>query len=133
MGVASKNHIELGKEGGFCQFCHGKQPPAKKLNKNDWIIYYSPKVVLEEKELCQKFTAIGQIIDDKEYQVEQFSGFMPWRRNVVYYKSIDVDIRPIVNDLSFIKSKTSWGMVFRYGFFEIQETDFGLIKSLMII
>lgn len=132
IGVASKNHIEIGKEKGFCQFCHGKVNPVKRLKKDDWIIYYSPKITFEGNEPYQKFTAIGQVIDDKEYQVEQFKGFFPWRRDIKYFQSVDVDIKPLTSKLSFIKNKTQWGMIFRYGFFKIEKEDFELIKNLMI-
>ncbi len=131
IGVASKNHVTIGKDNGFCQFCHGKQSPVKKLKQNDWIIYYSPKITFEGKDTYQKFTSIGQIVDDAEYQVEQFSGFYPWRRKVHYHNSIDVDIKPLIPMLSFIKNKTQWGMIFRYGFFKIEKDDFELIKNLM--
>ena len=133
IGVASKDHIEIGKSKGFCQFCHGKRAMVKKLKRNDWIIYYSPKVAFVGNEACQKFTAIGQIVDDVEYQVEQFSGFFPWRRDVRYYESNNVEIKPLIDVLLFVKNKTQWGMTFRYGFFEISGDDFELIKSLIII
>lgn len=133
IGVASKNHIEIGKKLGFCQFCHGKQSVVKKLKKDDWIIYYSSKIEFGKNDICQKFTAIGQITDEKEYQIEQFAGFCPWRRNIQYYNSIDVDIRLLLEDLSFIKNKKNWGVFFRYGFFEISYEDFEILKNKMII
>ncbi|WP_300669310.1 hypothetical protein [Helicobacter sp. UBA3407] len=27
IGIASKNHIQIGQAGGFCQLCHGKAAP----------------------------------------------------------------------------------------------------------
>ena len=78
IGVASKDHIQKGVEGGFCQLCHGKQQPLMRMEKGDWIIYYSPKEVFKEKLPCQKFTAIGEVIDDDVYQFEMLPGFIPF-------------------------------------------------------
>ena len=70
IGVASKEHVENGVKLGICQFCHGKIGPAKRLQKGDFVIYYSSKVSMESNQLYQKFTAIGEVIDDVLYQVD---------------------------------------------------------------
>lgn len=64
IGIASKNHIEIGQAGGFCQLCHGKAAPLKRMKQNDKIIYYSPKLTMESKEPYQAFTALGEIADE---------------------------------------------------------------------
>ncbi|WP_455920721.1 EVE domain-containing protein, partial [Priestia megaterium] len=53
-----------GVQGGFAQLCHGKEAPLKKMRTGDWIIYYSPKVQLNESTPYQKFTALGRVVDD---------------------------------------------------------------------
>jgi predicted RNA-binding protein len=40
-------------------------------------------------------------------------------------------IRPLVDHLSFIKNKQSWGYVFRFGLLEIPEYDFQRIAAAM--
>ena len=132
IGVASKDHIQHGVEGGFCQLCHGKQQPLKRMKKGDWIIYYSPKKVFKEKTPCQKFTAIGEIIDEEVYQFEMFPGFIPFRRNVAFTPCKEVDIRPLIENLDFIKNKKIWGYAFRFGHIKISEQDFMLIKQSML-
>ena len=47
VGVASKEHVENGVKLGIGQFCHGKIGPAKRLQKGDFVIYYSSKVSME--------------------------------------------------------------------------------------
>ena len=78
IGVASKEHVALGVEGGFCQLCHGKAKPLKRMSAGDWVIYYSPKETVNSNVLCQNFTAIGQVTDSEVYQFEMFPGFMPY-------------------------------------------------------
>ena len=62
MGVASKDHVQHGITGGFCQLCHGKAQPLKHMQPGDWMVYYSPKEQFEATKPCQQFTAIGQVV-----------------------------------------------------------------------
>ncbi|MDM5303958.1 EVE domain-containing protein [Bacillus subtilis] len=63
VGVASRDHVIKAIQGGFAQLCHGKEAPLKKMNKGDWIIYYSPKVNIKDSTPYQKFTALGKVVD----------------------------------------------------------------------
>jgi len=132
VGVASREHVRVGVKGGFAQFSHGKLGPAKRLSKGDWVIYYSPKLKFGQAEPCQKFVAIGQVIDGEPFQVEQFPGFKPWRRKIRYERATEADIHALLNRLSFIKNKTKWGAAFRFGFFEISKSDFAAIAKRML-
>lgn len=131
IAVASKEHVLRGKKEGIAQVCHGKQNPLKKMNPGDWVIYYSPTEIFGKKEPCRKFTAIGQIKDKEPYQFKMSDDFIPWRRDIKFLKSTDVEIEPLIHDLSFIKNKKQWGFVFRYGLFAIPFDDFTLIASRM--
>jgi len=132
IGVASKEHVLIGAKGGFAQFSHGKLGPAKRLSKGDWVIFYSSRERFGEPKMGQQFTAIGQVIDAEPTQVAQFPGFKPYRRQVKYRKSKAVDIRPLIDTLSFIKDKSRWGSAFRFGFLEIPGADFAKIATKML-
>jgi predicted RNA-binding protein len=132
IGVASREHVRVGAKGGFAQFGHGNLGPARLLSKGDWVIYYSAKEKYGEPKPCQKFTAIGQVVDDEPVQVEQAPGFKPWRRKVRYRKAKEVDVHPLIERLAFIKNKDRWGTAFRFGFLQIDESDFGLIVKQML-
>lgn len=133
IGVASKDHVAIGISQGFCQFCHGKSSPVKRLCKGDYIIYYSPKQTMKSTQYLQQFTGIGLITDETPYQVEQSPEFQPFRRNVDYFDSANcVNIRSLIPYLPFIKNKKSWGVVFRYGFVEIDLKSFEIIATAML-
>ena len=132
IGVACKEHVANGVKLGICQFCHGKSAPAKRLRKGDFMIYYSSKHTMEGSESYQKFTAVGVVKDDIAYQVDMGGGFKPFRRDIEYFKAEHVDIRPIIPMLHFIKNKSSWGGVFRYGFLEIDQESFRIIANGML-
>lgn len=133
VGVASKNHVARGVEGGFCQLCHGKPQPLKRMSPGDWIIYYSPKETFEGSTPLQAFTAIGQIVGEQVYVHEMAPGFVPYRRDVSYtVNARAVDIKLLLDCLSFIKDKQRWGYAFRFGHFEIPIDDFKTISQAML-
>ena len=128
IGVASKDHIDIGVEGGFMQLCHGRLAPLKKINKDDRILYYSPNRIYKKKDKLQSFTACGTVTDNNIYKVKIGEEFEPWRRDVKFDKDIKpVKIKPIINELSFIKNKDKWGVYFRSGIIEIKKEDYEVI------
>ncbi|MCZ7356502.1 MAG: EVE domain-containing protein [Candidatus Methanoperedens sp.] len=133
INTVSKEHVMLGKQNGFVQSGHGKPAPLKRLKKGDRIIFYSPKTSLENGEPLKSFTAIASIIDDKIYQVELSDDFKPYRINAQYEDCNEVKIEPLIENLSFIKNKKSWGYMFKFGLFKIDKRDFDLIYSKMKI
>jgi hypothetical protein len=130
--VVSKDHISRGVADGFMQANHGKQGPLKRMAVDDWVIFYSPKLSYGGNEPLQAFTAIGQVADGKIYQHKMADDFIPYRRKITFYDCKEVPIAPLIEDLYFIQNKSSWGYPFRFGFFEIQEPDFQLIKTQML-
>lgn len=132
IAVVSKEHTTRGVEGNFMQVCHGKKAPLQRMKQDDWVIVYSPKQAMEGTVKCQAFTAIGQVSDDDVYQFQMTKDFIPFRRNIQFVGCTETPIAPLINDLEFIRNKTSWGFPFRTGFFEINEADFTLISSRMV-
>lgn len=132
VGVASRDHVDRGIYGGFCQLCHGKARPLERMSVGDWIIYYSPREIFEETAPCQKFTAIGEVAGSEIYPFEMFPGFVPYRRDIRFLEARDAPVRPLIGKLSFIKDKSKWGYTFRFGHFEISRTDFELIATAML-
>ena len=130
--VVSKDHIARGVEGGFMQANHGKEGPLKRMSVGDGVIFYSPKKTYGGNAPLQAFTAIGEVADDKIYLHKMADDFIPYRRNINYFKCQETPIAPLINQLNFIENKTSWGYKFRFGFFEIPEEDYKLIRSAMV-
>ena len=58
--------------------------------------------------------------------------FHPWRRDVTFYNCVETPIKPMIEELSFIKDKTHWGYMFRFGLFPIPEEDFEIIRSAVL-
>lgn len=132
IGVASRDHVLRGVEGGFCQLGHGKAAPIERLSPGDWIVYYSPRTSLEGGEALQAFTAIGEIAAGEAYEADMGKGFHPTRRDVRFVKQArEAAIRPLLDDLELTRGKKSWGMAFRRSAIEISARDFKLIAGAM--
>lgn len=131
IGVASHEHVQRGVQGGFAQVCHGKIATLKYMSEGDWLIYYSPIFSFGRKDACRCFTAIGTVNKGKPYTFEMSKDFIPWRRNVTFFKSKEAPIEPLLENLTFIKDKKKRGFPFRKGSFEISRSDFELIAKNM--
>jgi hypothetical protein len=119
INTVTRDHVQMGVEGGFTQADHGKQSRLRRLGKGDRIAFYSPRT-------DQKFTAIGEVIDESPY--EAVTG---WRRRMKFFSAEDAPVQPLIERLEFITNKKSWGFPFRRGLFEIREADFNAIARAM--
>lgn len=133
IGVASRDHVARGIAGGFCQLCHGKAQPLRRMSAGDWIVYYSPKEAFEGANACQRFTAIGEVQPGDVYAYPISHWFVPYRRLVRFQSATEADIRPLIPQLSFIRDKSRWGYAFRFGHIEISREDFELIAARMAV
>lgn len=131
LGVVSRAHVLLGVKGSFMQLNHGKQAPLQKLRAGDLLVVYSPRTDYPDGEPLQAFTAIGTIVSGEVYQVEMAPDFKPYRIDVQFSPCNEAPIQPLIEQLSFIKSKTHWGAAFRFGQLKIPAADFALIAEAM--
>lgn len=131
INTVSKAHVLRGREGGFTQADHGQDSRLRKLQKGDFLAFYSPRTDFRGGEPLQAFTAIGQIADEEPYQAEMTPDFHPWRRRMDFFESREAAIRPLLDNLSFIPDAKSWGMIFRRGLFEVPREDFERIAAAM--
>jgi predicted RNA-binding protein len=131
--VTSRDHALDGKSSGVVQVNHGKEAPLKRMSAGDKILYYAAKAIYGQKDLCQRFVALATLTDDNIFQHEVTKTFHPFRRKASYEEINETEIRPLIDNLTFIKDKEKWGYIFRTGYFEINKQDFDLIASNMHI
>ena len=132
IGVVSASHVKCGELGGFAQLCHGKSVPLRKMRAGDWLIYYSPRTEMTKGAPLQAFTAIGEVDDDKVYEYQMSESFVPFRRKIRYISCREVQIRDLLEQLSFTRGNRNWGYSFLYGHFEIVREDFLTIANAML-
>jgi hypothetical protein len=131
IGVVSRAHVKSGVKGGFIQLNHGKKAPVQRLKAGDGVIMYSPRTAYPDGEPLQAFTAIGTVVTGNVYQVEMTPDFRPYRVDVQFVRCKETPIKPLLHDLSFVKSQTRWGAAFRFGFLRVHANDFALIAKKM--
>jgi hypothetical protein len=127
INTVSRGHVLRAVAGGFTQANHGKPHMLRKMARDDWLVFYSPRTEYPDGDPLQAFTAIGRIADNEPYQGENEH----WRRRVEYAESTETPIRPLLDDLEFIVDKSRWGYRFRFGVFTIEEHDFEVIRAAM--
>ncbi len=131
IGVVSKDHVDIATAGGYAQLNHGKAGPLERMRAGDGLVYYSPRTVYPNGESLRAFTAIGRIRTGIVYQGDGAGGFRPFRLEVHYVPAQPAAIKPLIEQLAFIRSKTHWGATFRFGIVRVPETDFALIAAAM--
>ena len=131
IGVVSRAHVQLGVKGGFIQINHGKKAPLSRFRAGDGLVIYSPRTSYPDGEPLQAFTAIGSVTSGEIYQVEMTPDFKPYRVDVKFAACREAPIRPLIDKLSFITSKTHWGAAFRFGQLKVGAEDFALIADAM--
>ncbi|HQR12682.1 MAG TPA: EVE domain-containing protein [Casimicrobiaceae bacterium] len=136
VGVVSRDHVALGVSGSFTQLNHGRAGPLERMRAGDGFAFYSPRTSHPHGPALQAFTAIGRIRDGTVYQARHGNGAMEngaasFRLDVDYLPAREAPIRPLIEALSFIRSKTHWGAAFRFGFLRVPEEDFALIATAM--
>lgn len=131
VGVASKDHVDNAVVGGFTQVNHGKAAPLERMRAGDGFVFYSPRTAYSGGEPLQAFTAIGRVRTGTVYQQALLAEFRPFRVDVDYLRSQPAPIKPLIAQLSFIRSKAHWGAAFRFGMLRIPEADFARIAAAM--
>ena len=131
IGVAAKDHVDIGVMGGFCMFAHGKHSAAKRLSPGDRFAYYAPMTGMGKGEPVRAFIAIAEVLEGEPEQRQMAPETTGWMRRSRYVRAQSADIYPLLPMLSFVTNPTHWGMYFRKSLFEVAEADFEQIAKAM--
>jgi EVE domain len=131
IGVVDRDHVAAGVAGGFAQVGHGRAGPLERMQAGDGFVFYSPRQRHPDGRPVQAFTAIGRVRDGNIWQTEEREGFRPFRRAIDYLPAQEAPIKPMLRELTFIRSKVHWGAAFRYGFLRVPVDDFARIAGAM--
>ncbi len=130
LGVVSANHVQRGVSLGIAQINHGKRTPLARMQENDWLIYYSPKVRMDGDETLRSFTAIGRLPDNEIWQADE-GDFKPFRRRVQYRVDAEqAPVEPLKATLD-LTSGPNWGYQLRRGLVPLSDRDFEIIRAAM--
>ena len=103
--VASRDHALYGAKLGIVQANHGKRGPLKRMCANDQVLLYAPKKIYGSKEPYQRFVALAELKDNHIFQTEVSVDFKPFRRKAQYASVTEADIKPLIEELDFKKTR----------------------------
>src|SRR5258708_37964303 len=132
VNVIPKERVSLAVEEGIMQ-SQGDEAHLSRLQKDDMVIFYSPREDVEGTKKLQAFAAVGQITDDLVYPVEISPGVKAFRRKVTYTPAKEIPVIPLIQKLSFIRNKKHWGFIFKLNLIQILEEDFRIISDEMVV
>ncbi|PJE35141.1 EVE domain-containing protein [Pseudooceanicola lipolyticus] len=131
IGVAHRKHALIGRAQGFCAFSHGKEAAVRRLSPGDLFVYYAPREDFDGPAV-QAFVALGQVAEgDPAPMAMPGTDFTPFARPARYEAVAELPVRPLLDELSFVRSPRHWGMAFRRALFEVSAEDFARIATPM--
>lgn len=131
--LTAQEHVNIVKEKGYTQVNMGPKEPLEKMSAGDWILYYSPTLILDNpKTVCQKFTAFSYILDDHIYP-QYPKNPIRWRRDVEFFNCIPQHAKNFHHSVSFLQQYENWLDAFIKPVFEIPRNDFIVIAQSIII
>jgi hypothetical protein len=132
IAVIPKEPVQRCVAGGFAMFAHGRHDAIKRTSAGEWLAYDSPRMRLNAGEEVRAFTAIGRFTDREPYETEMTAGHVGWRRDIAWQKKAhDADVYPLLDELSFIRDRTHWGLFFHRSLFSVPRDDFARIAKAM--
>ena len=129
IGVVSKNHAAIGVAGGFTQINHGKAGPLERMRPATASSYYSPRADIPgaRRAGIHRHRPRARRCDLPGRKRRH----PPVPARVDYLPAQAAPIKPMLEELSFIRSKEHWGAAFRFGFLRVPEEDFARIAAAM--
>lgn len=134
IAVACAEHARRGcaiLDSGFMQVCHGKRAPLQRIKSGDRVVYYAPTVTMGGKDRLQSFVSIGIVQEGEPYPFDMGGGFIPWRRDVLFFPAQEASIIPMLDNFEFIQDRQRWGHQFRFGLFKVSDNDMRQIALAM--
>jgi hypothetical protein len=129
--VVSLDRVRTAVAGGFVMLRRGSASPLERMRPGDGFALYSPRETDPKGPPLQQFTAIGKVRNAPMERTDGPDGEPVFRRPADYLPAEPADMRALVPELVFIRSKVHWGAPLRNGFLPIPERDFARIAGAM--
>lgn len=120
----------MARAAGIVAFSHGREAPVKSLDIGDAVLLYAPRTDFDGDPV-QAFVAHARVTGAAPCRREFAPGMDAWCRDAAFDAVDPVPVRPLLEQLSFVKNPRHWGMAFRQGKFAIPQADYRVIAQAM--
>ena len=131
IAVAPRDHAAQGVANGFVELTYGRAEPLARLMPGDGLLVYSPRESAGNGQPLQAFTAIGHVAEGPIFEAPVAATVPIFRRPAAWLAASPAAIRPLIDELSFIRNKAHWGAAFRFGMLRVSRDDFAAIAAAM--
>lgn len=131
IAVLSQDHVDGARAGAYVELNQGRVGFLERMRSGDRVVFYSPRTRTPRGEPVQAFTAAAQITDATLRRVALADGSCVFRLTARYASAQPAPIKPLLDQLSFIRNRQHWGAAFRFGGLRVPAHDFARIAAAM--
>ena len=131
IAVVPRDRADAAVANGFVELSYGRAEPLARMHPGDGLLFYSPREHFPDGDPLHAFTAIGRIADGAIFAAPPPPPAPIFRRGAEWLHATPASIRPLIDDLSFIRNKERWGAAFRFGMLRVPRDDFAAIAKAM--
>ena len=136
----SEDNFEISKQHNLIGMRESMKRDLDKMQVGDIVVFYVPKKTIDSYSnypttKVQAFKGIAEITsetfsNDEPIWKPQGNEIFPQRKKVKFLETdLNVPIRPLIEQLSFVTNTAWWALPLRRGYVEIKESDLELIKG----
>ena len=110
--VSYRRTTSIGVAGGYMQVNHGKAGPLERMRAGDGFAFYSPRTSYPRRRAAAGVHRHRPHSNGTVYQAAGGDPRRPFRLTSTIPRAAGA-VRPLIDELTFIRSKTHWGAAFR--------------------
>ena len=116
-------HVDPAVSSGVASFGPDKKVEASRPSKGDWLAYYAPTKEMDGDEAVRRIVAVCQIEDESPKRRDMPDGGTSWTLTATYHHESTADIYDLLDDFTFVKDRSHWGVHFHRSLLEIEKSD----------
>ena len=131
IAVVARDRAERARADGFAELNGGRAGMLELLRAGDGFVTYAPRATEDRGEPVQAFITLGFVCDGTLQHVADAAGSLVFRMRIDYLDGAPAPVKPLLDELTFIRNRQHWGAAFRFGALRIGAVDFARIAAAM--
>lgn len=130
IAVVARDRALRARAGGFAELNGGRTGILELMHADDGFVTYAPRATEGRAEPVQAFVTLGFVRDGTLQHVD-VDGKPVFRLAIDYLEASPAPVKPLLDELTFIRNRQHWGAAFRFGALRIGAADFDRIARAM--